>query len=297
LRQLIITADDFGASAEVNEAVAAAHRGGVLTAASLMIAAPAAEAAIALARRMPSLRVGLHIVLLDGRPVLPTCAVSHLVDGHGAFRADMAAYGAQLCFNRQAKRELAAEIAAQFERFHDSGLILDHCNAHQHFHLHPLIGKLILEIGARFALHSVRVPLEPRGVLLDCETPVSWLPELLTTPFALLLRSRVRAAGLSAARQVFGLRWSGQMSQTRLLSLIRNLPDGLTEIYLHPANGDYPGSAPSYRYREEFAALICPDVIAACRAAGAAMGGYSDFHLADVRHATVNAAPRPANGV
>ena len=290
MKQLIITADDFGASAEVNEAVEAAHRDGVLTAASLMVAAPAAQHAIALARGMSTLRVGLHIVLVDGRPLLAASAVSRLVDSEGAFRSNMAASGAGLCFSRQARRELAAEIAAQFGRFRDSGLVLDHCNAHKHFHLHPLIGQSILEVGRRFGLRSIRVPLEPRRVLLQCEKRVSWLPELLPTPFALLLRRRVRAAGLSAAQQVFGVRWSGRMTQARLLSLVRNLPDGLTEIYLHPAKGAYPGSAAAYRYREEFAALMSPEVMAACGESGAMLGGYGDFHPAGARHARAGVA-------
>jgi hopanoid biosynthesis associated protein HpnK len=297
LKRLIVTADDFGASVEVNEAVEAAHRGGILTAASLMVAAPAADEAIALARCMPSLRVGLHVVLVEGRPALPASAVPHLVDGKGAFRSDMAAYGARLYFSRQARGELAAEITAQFERFHASGLALDHCNAHRHFHLHPVIGPLIIEIGRRFRLRAMRVPLEPRDVLRRCEPQVPRLPALLTTPFALLLRSRVRAAGLMAPRQVFGLQWSGQMTQTRLAALIGNLPDGLSEIYLHPAKGEYPGSAASYHYREEFEALMSAEVIAACRDSSVAMGGFGDFQPVGRQYSPANVTKRSANGV
>ena len=94
VKRLIVTADDFGAAREVNEAVEAAHRGGILTAASLMVAAPAADDAVARARRMPSLRVGLHVVLVEGTPVLPASAVPHLVDDSGDFRSNMAALGA-----------------------------------------------------------------------------------------------------------------------------------------------------------------------------------------------------------
>jgi len=93
VKRLIVTADDFGAAREVNEAVEAAHRGGILTAASLMVAARAADDAVARARRMPSLRVGLHVVLVEGKPVLPASDVPHLVDGSGDFRSDMAALG------------------------------------------------------------------------------------------------------------------------------------------------------------------------------------------------------------
>ena len=81
-----------------------------------MVSAPAANDAVARARRTPSLRVGLHLVLTEGRPVLPGSAVKHLVDKSGLFRTDMAALGAAIAFSRQVRRELAAEITAQFDR-------------------------------------------------------------------------------------------------------------------------------------------------------------------------------------
>ena len=277
MKRLIVTADDFGVAREVNDAVEAAHRGGVLTAASLMVAAPAAADAIARARRMPSLRVGLHVVLVEGRPVLPASAVTHLVDGNGAFRSNMAALGTILSCSRQARRQLAAEITAQFEAFRATGLTLDHCNAHKHFHLHPVVGGLIAAIGGRFGLRAVRIPLEPAQVLRKIERQTPWAPALLTAPFALLLRRRFRAAGLLVPDRIFGLRWSGRMTRDRLAGLIRNLPNGLSEIYLHPATGPFAGAAPGYHYREELDALMAPEIVAASRDSSLRLGGFGDF--------------------
>jgi chitin disaccharide deacetylase len=288
LKGLIVTADDFGVAREVNDAVEAAHRGGILTAASLMVAAPAAADAIARARRMPSLRVGLHLVLVEGRPVLPASAVTHLVDGNGRFRSNMAALGTVLSFSRQARRQLAAEITAQFEAFRATGLSLDHCNAHKHFHLHPVVGGLIAAIGGRFGLRAVRIPLEPAQVLRKIERLTPWAPALLTAPFALLLRRRFRAAGLLAPDRIFGLRWSGRMTRERLAGLIRNLPNGLSEIYLHPATGPFAGAAPGYHYREELAALMAPEIVAASRDSSLRLGGFGDF----LGPATVRASHR-----
>jgi chitin disaccharide deacetylase len=277
LKKLIVTADDFGAAREVNDAVEAAHRGGILTAASLMVAAPAAEDAVARARRMPHLKVGLHLVLVEGGPMLPASALRHLVDRDGRFRTDMAALGTVIAASRQARRELAAEITAQFEAFRATGLPLDHCNAHKHFHLHPVVGGLIAAIGRQFGLRAVRIPLEPAHVLRQIEPQTPRAPALLTAPFAILLRRRFRAAGLLAPDRVFGLRWSGQMTRERLRGLISNLPHGLSEIYLHPATGPFAGSAPGYRYREELDALMQTQTGSACRDAGVRLGGFSDF--------------------
>ena len=266
---LIITADDFGASLQVNEAVEQAHRYGVLTAASLMVAAPAAADAVARAKDMPSLRVGLHLVLVEGRPTLPSEAVRHLVDGSGAFCTDMVRAGATIFFNPAARRELAAEITAQFAAFAETGLELDHVNAHKHFHLHPTIAGLILNIGARFGMTAARMPLEPRGVLTLVEPDGRYPPAPIVDLWAGLARARFRRAGIRVPDQVFGLAWSGAMTAPRLNGIIDHLPPGLSEIYLHPAtDGDWPGAAPGYDYAGELAALLAPEMRAAVAARG-----------------------------
>jgi hopanoid biosynthesis associated protein HpnK len=277
MRQLIVVADDFGAAQQVNEAVEAAHRAGILTAASLMVSGAAAADAVARARRMPCLSVGLHLAIVEARPTLPASAVGSLVNADGYLRSDMAALGALISVSPRARRELAAEIGAQFEAFRATGLTLDHCNAHKHFHLHPVVGRLIAEIGSRFGLRAVRVPLEPVRVLRQVEPRTPWIGSLAIAPAALWLRRRARAAGLLAADRVFGLQWSGQMTRQRLAALIERLPEGLTEIYLHPACGPYEGSAPGYRYRDELEALLAPEARAACAAGAIETGGFLDF--------------------
>jgi chitin disaccharide deacetylase len=201
VKRLIVTADDFGAAREVNDAVETAHRHGILTAASLMVAAPAAGDAIARAQRLPSLRVGLHVVLSEGRPLLPASAVSRLIDRNGRFRSNLTAQGVALACSSRARRQLAAEITAQFAAFRDSGLSLDHCNVHQHFHLHPLVGELLASIGRRFGVRAVRVPLEPGAVLRKVE-PHTGRATAALLPFALALRRRLRNTGLLSADRV-----------------------------------------------------------------------------------------------
>ena len=281
MKGLIVTADDFGAAIEVNEGVELGHRGGILTAASLMVTAPAVADAVSRAKRMPTLRVGLHLVFTEGRPVLPPSAVPDLVDESGAFRSDLAAFGCALVCSRLARRQLAAEMAAQFEAFRATGLALDHCNAHQHFHLHPVIGSLMIAIGRFFGLRSVRVPREPNALLRPLAAKWPSFEAGLMAPFAGRLRRKVANSGLHMPDQIFGVRWSGQMTKTRLLHLIGRLPEGLSEIYLHPATGTFFGHAKGYQYEAELAALVDPEVVAACREASLMMGGYADFSGAE----------------
>jgi chitin disaccharide deacetylase len=276
VKYLIVTADDFGLADEVNRAVEIAHVEGVLTAASLMVGASAAAGAVEIARRLPRLAVGLHLALVDATPVLPASAPD-LVDAHGRLPTDMARLGAAISFLPRVRRQMLAEIRAQFEAFRATGLKLDHVNAHRHFHLHPSVTSAILDHAAQFGVRAVRAPLEPRSVLKRIEGGSSRLAATAARPWARLQRLRLRRAGLATPDQVFGLAWSGAMTQARLAGLIAHLPDGVSEIYAHPATASvFPGSAPGYRYQEELAALRSPELRRQIEAAGLVTGGFAD---------------------
>lgn len=277
MKRLIVTADDFGAAEAVNDAVEQAHRGGILTAASLMVSGAAAADAVRRAKAMPNLRVGLHLVLVDGKPVLPAAAVPDLVDANGNFRNAMARAGAAMFFVPGVRRQLEAEMEAQFAAFAATGLALDHVNAHKHFHLHPTIAALIAKLGRKYGARGARVPLEPQEILIQIEPHRVKPAVALTVPFARRLSRHFARAGIAAPDQVFGLAWSGQMRRERLAGLLAHLPDGLSEIYLHPATGAYPGSAPGYQYAMELAALTDPAMTGLIRAKDIRLGGFQDF--------------------
>jgi hopanoid biosynthesis associated protein HpnK len=242
-RSLIVTADDFGASLVVNEGVERAHRDGILTAASLMVAGDAAADAVARARAMPALGVGLHLVLVEGRPALPPERLPALVGDDGLLRRDMVALAVRIFADPAARRQLEAEVEAQFAAFAATGLRLDHVNAHKHFHLHPTIAGAVLRAGRRHGMTAIRAPLERGGRGVE-----AW--------WARILQRRMRRAGLLVPDQVVGLAWTGAFTPERMRVALADLPPGLTEIYTHPATADaYPGSAPDYWYRDELAAL------------------------------------------
>ena len=277
MKCLVVTADDFGLAREVNDAVELAHTQGILTAASLMVGSPGCADAVARARRLPGLRVGLHLTLVEAAPVLPRAQVPDLVGRDGLFRTDMAASGANMFFRPSVQRQLAAEIEAQFEAFARTGLPLDHVNAHKHFHLHPTIAGLIIRIGRRYGVSAVRVPVEPNGVIRAIDPAAPWAVPALVAPFAALLRLRMQRACFRVPDQVFGLAWSGAMTGDKITAILARLPEGLTEIYTHPAtSGGFPGSAPGYRYADELAGLCSQAVVDAAAASGAALGGFSD---------------------
>ncbi|KQS01318.1 PTS cellobiose transporter [Sphingomonas sp. Leaf357] len=264
-RGLIVTADDFGASLAVNEAVEQAHRGGILTAASLMVSGNAAADGVARAKAMPALGVGLHLVLVEGRPTLPPERLPDLVDASGNFSANMVRTAFAIALKPAARRQLRAEIDAQFAAFAATGLPLDHVNAHKHFHLHPMIASAVIEIGRSYGMTSVRAPIE-RG------TPG------LEYWWATRLQRRLRREGMLVPDQVVGLAWTGAFDSDRMRAALAELPPGLTEIYTHPATDDvWPGSAPGYRYRDELVALKDDLAKATIVRDGVSHGNFSHF--------------------
>jgi hopanoid biosynthesis associated protein HpnK len=258
MKTVTFSADDFGLTDSVNEGIERAHRDGVLQAASLMVAAPAAADAVRRARANPSLRVGLHLVVIEGPAVLPPDAIPGLVDATGTFPSDQLRLGIDYFFRPHIRRQLEAEIRAQFAAFAATGLRLDHANAHKHMHLHPTIGAMMLRIGRAYGLDRIRIPAEPPAVLARCGTPAGIGGAVLYW-WTNVLRRQARAAGIATNDHCFGLAWSGHMTTERIQRLLANLPDGDSEIYFHPAarrDAVLARLMPEYEHEAELAALL-----------------------------------------
>jgi hopanoid biosynthesis associated protein HpnK len=266
VKALVVTADDFGLSSPVNEAVEAGHRHGILTAASLMVGAPAWMDAVERARALPGLGVGLHVTLVEGRPVLPPDQVPGLVGADGRFFNEPVRFGTALFFSPELRRQATAEIRAQFNRFRATGLPLDHVNGHQHFHMHPVVVDAIAQIAPAFGFPPVRVPVEPFRQSFAAtgdrrlQRLASWL---FYSALTRSMRRKLAVAGLPCNDQVFGVNDSGAMVEVRMLQYLDHVPDGVTEIYCHPATQRWQGidNLPAdYQATQEFAALISPVV-------------------------------------
>ena len=281
-RQLIVTADDFGLHEAVNEAVERASRAGILTAASLMVSAPAAADAVRRARRLPGLRVGLHLVLADGWASLPPQQIPGIADATGHIGEEMFLRGVRYFSTASVRRQLEAEIRAQFLAFARTGLPLDHINAHKHFHLHPTILGILIRVARECGARAMRVPDEPLWFAARGGQWNAAIGNVLLRPWLLLMKHRLRIAGIFHNDRVFGIAKSGSMDEEQLLAILARLPRGVTEIYLHPAvvsGSAVAATMPAYRHADEFAALQSPRVREAIAALNVRRGGYSDILL------------------
>ena len=254
----VFSADDFGLTVSVNEAVERAHMEGVLGQASLMVAAPAASDAVRRAKTLPNLKTGLHLVLVDGDSCLGHQHLPTITGPDGRFATDQVALGVKYFFSPAARRELRAEIRAQFAAYAATGLTLHHADAHKHMHLHPTVARLTIEIGQEYGLTRIRVPAESPAIMALCGEQIT-LGERALYAWSHVLRRQAKQVGLATTDHVFGLKWSGHMTEEKIRRLLRHLPEGSVEIYFHPAT--YRDHAltrlmPGYEHEAELAALL-----------------------------------------
>lgn len=261
-RRLLFTADDFGLSPALNLAVVLAHQRGLLGNASLMPRGAAAAQALWLARSCPGLCVGLHLTLIQGRPVLPAALLPGLVDGRGRFPEPPFLTGWRYFWQPRLLGEIAAEMRAQIEALLEAGLRIWHLNGHLNLHLHPRILPLAVELAREYGIPALRLAREDWPVTLAVSPRPALSIPLLGLTFALLARRARRlaeAAGLLVNDHLFGLTTPGALTEAFLLALVPRLKPGITEICLHPAAWSDPGLPhPSQRYdhQGEFRALL-----------------------------------------
>jgi hopanoid biosynthesis associated protein HpnK len=275
---LIVTADDFGLHESVNQAVEQASRAGILNAASLMVTAHATKDAVRRARLLPNLCVGLHVVLADGWSTLDAQLIPEIADLSGRMHSDMFRKGVRFFFKSAARRQLEAEIRAQFAAFARTGLTLDHVNVHKHFHIHPTILSILLEVGRDYGMPAVRVPDEPFWFAARSAGVLPGLAQALLSPWIALMKHRLHRARVFHNDRIFGIAASGAMDEAGLLAILARLPPGVSEIYLHPATRSgsaITASMSHYRHAEELDALSSPRVRAALNAV-AVRGGYTE---------------------
>lgn len=285
-RRLIVSGDDFGAGPETNAGILRAHTDGVLTSASLMISGDAVGEAVAMATSHPTLAVGLHLVLAQGRAAAPSAEIAPLVDARGRF-GDVPVWNglryAAAWTGARGRQALRREVTAQLDAFRRTGLPLAHVDGHCNMHLHPMILPILVEVAGDYGIRAVRVSDDPLGPALRWDRRHAARKCAEAAVFRVLAaraRPRLAAAGIAFADRVVGMHQTGRIDEAYLLDLIASLPAGTTELYCHPALGRAVATArhqPGYRNEEEVAALTSPRVRAALDAAGVTLARYPDL--------------------
>jgi hopanoid biosynthesis associated protein HpnK len=238
MRQLIVNADDFGISRGVNRGIVEAHQQGLVTSASLMANLPSADDALTRAAICPNLGIGLHLTLTAGRPLTPPEQVPTLVDGEGSFHP-LGTLLARLSLGKVDTDDLRRELSAQVKWSLKRGVRPDHLDSHHHVHIHPRVTPTVMALAREHGVGWVRCPMErgPSPALLRLPAQDAARTVAIST-FGLLTRLAIARSGLHTTRQFRGIGLGPGFDQHRLLSLIEQLPPGLTELMTHPGYPD-----------------------------------------------------------
>jgi chitin disaccharide deacetylase len=279
---LIINGDDFGYSSAVNRAILQAHQQGILTSTSLMVNERAAGEAVQLAKAMPSLAVGLHLVLVLGRAALPAAQIPNIVDADGKFTNSPLVAGVKYFFSPAARRELRDEMRAQFEKFAATGLPFSHVDGHTHLHMHPVIFDELIKLCEAFGVKRLRVVKGEIRVSLRLDRsqlPIQLVNGIVFNLLARRCEKKLRERGFVVPENVYGLLQTGNLNEDYLLGLIPNMARTSCEIYAHPLAPD----AEEWNRKEnphgaiELQALLSPRVRAALNQAGFRLTNYKNL--------------------
>ena len=242
LRSLVVNADDLGLTVGVNNGIFDAHDRGVLTSASVFANARATDDALARALRRPSLGIGCHLTLVDGRPTLPPARVPSLIEGDGRFRRSWKPFIVSCLMGRVSLPEVEQELTAQIDRVRSAGVTLTHLDAHKHVHAYPPIFAIVTRLAERFRIPVVRVPFE------SWSNASSDGPQQRTVRRQALLNAAMlpwawrdyRNAARAGIRtpHFIGRSHTGVLSAHALTAMLQDLPPGVTELMVHPGYVD-----------------------------------------------------------
>jgi hopanoid biosynthesis associated protein HpnK len=247
VKNLIVNADDLGWTEGVNRGIAEAHRNGIVTSTSLLANGPAFVLAVEMARTTPGLGVGVHLNLSDGAPVATPELVTTLVNDDGVFEG-----GPESLLLRMARRALVAteveeEWDAQIRKVRDVGIAPTHLDGHKHVHMLPGLFEIALRLAKRHGIGAIRVSHEEsslRTALASGEKQnagVVMRQGVQARGLKLLARDAremAERAGIATADYFCGIAQTGELTRDGVEQLLKNLPEGTTELMCHPGYVD-----------------------------------------------------------
>jgi hopanoid biosynthesis associated protein HpnK len=265
-RSVVFNADDFGHTRSINQAVQLAHGAGLLKSASLMASGAAFDEAVSIAQGLEDFEVGVHLCATQTRSCLREEHIPGLLAADGSFRFGLAELGCRLLLTPSLADQIVLEWRAQIERILAAGLRPDHLNSHQHVHMHPVLFGRALDLAAEHGIPLVRMPhtnFRLNAGIDGGRLASKFLKACVFNALrgACLLVHEPSRPGVYAADHTYGLLQIGRTDASYLVKLLPQLPEGVSEIYIHP--GLRPEAcSPHIRRDIELAALMSPEVAA-----------------------------------
>lgn len=234
MKQLIINADDFGLHELINEGIIESHSAGCVTSTSIMACGKAFEQAIALAKQHPQLGVGVHLTLVGASPVARG-NIHTLLNNDGMFFSNYQEFVPRFYAGLISPEHIEYELRCQMQKVTGRGVVISHIDTHQHLHILPGIQEIFVKIAREFNISKVRMPAEPLTFQGTSGAKFSrYLARTGLTLCSFYARRFFRKHGLAYPENFYGMLSGGSMSYFSLSNIIENLPEGVTEIMVHP---------------------------------------------------------------
>ena len=238
MSRLIINADDFGLTSGVNRAIVEASRGGVVTSTTLMANSAAFDEAVALAKSQPQLRVGCHIVLIDGEPI--TSGLKTLTNGTARFKSSLKEFALAALRKKLSQDEIRCEAEAQIRKIQSAGIVVSHIDTHKHTHIFPHVLHPVLQAARSCRVHAVRNPFEPATLWPPgriVRTRALWMRAVqvkLLHRYSSQFHETVKQEQMKTTRGTAGIIVTGCLNQRLLTATLQALPEGDWEFVCHP---------------------------------------------------------------
>ena len=262
-RRLIVNADDFGLTIPITEGTIDAFEQGILTSASLVATGSAFDRAAKYAATHPDLDSGIHLMIVQGAPVLLPMQVPSLVQANGNFLPGYGEFMARYLSGGVKDEEVEMEWSAQIGRLRGAGVRMTHLDSIQHLHLVPGLFRIALRIARANGILAMRFPRVPTVLRRAEKGTVRRSLEFL--PLRLMEQSNLpylNSSGIRTPDRFFGFHSTGHLDQKALRSVLFGVPQGTSELVCHPGRGEPSGSPFAgwdYEWREELEALTSPE--------------------------------------
>ncbi len=245
MKRLIVNADDFGLTSGINRGIIEGHRKGIITSTSAMANGLQFEEAVAFAKANPKLGVGVHLALVDGRPVSDQAAVPSLLNAAGNFLETPLKLLKRLITGEARQGEIQRELRAQVEKAMQAFGSVTHLDGHKHLHIYPKLFRIVVSIAKDYGIRHIRYPVEEGTSWLriwqqyrTSEALLQYIRSRLIAGMARLTRKSLLRNGFSPPETVIGIAQTGLLNCDSLRSIIASLSEGTTELICHPGYVD-----------------------------------------------------------
>lgn len=259
MKKLIINADDFGLHKSVNIGIINGFQEGFIRSTSIMPGGKAFEQAVALAKDCPKLGIGVHLTLVAEKSVIDPEKVSTLVDCSGYLPAGYFEFMNKYILGKFDFGQIRTELDSQIAKVFATGLKITHLDSHQHLHVLPGILDIVMDLARKYNIPALRIPCEPYLFIGGYPTHISRMVSRAGLTFlAQRAKNKVRKQGFITPDHFFGMLAGGNMQEKYLLNILDKLPEGVSEIMMHPGNDNGELSKSflwPYHWQQELAAV------------------------------------------